>query len=879
MVFRSRWGHVLAVAVLGFALVCSTAQAQITFSSPKNVSNNTDFSFTPQVAVDSAGHIYVVWEDDTNTNSNILFSLSTDSGANFSTPLKISNTTGDSFNPHIMVDSQNHINVVWEDDTPGPRDVFFSHSTDGGLTFSAPVNLSNDSADSSSAQVAADSTGNVFVVWENDNTSSFGIMFSRSLDGGATFSAPVFVSTNTGGSMASQIAVDAAGNINVVWEDTISSSSQIAFARSQNHGATFSAPKTLSTSGNSNSPQIALDGGNINVVWVNDSPGNFDVFYTRSTDGQNFSSLLNLSNNNPGSAATPQVATDLGGNISVIWSENSTIFFAHSSNAGSLFSLPKNVSSSVGASINPSLAVDSGGNINLAWQVTAGNRDIFFSRSTDSGATFFATPQNLSQNTGMSSVPQIVVDKNGSLNVVWQDNTGGVSQILFSRFTNAVVNHPPTANAGADQTLQATDQNGVSVTLDGSKSSDPDLGDTLTYSWTDQNNTVVGTTAVVQLTLLPGTYPFTLKVTDSGTPALSSTATTHVTVKPPPVADAGPNQTVQATGQSGASVTLNGTKSSGDGLTYVWTDQNNKVVGTTAVVQLTLLPGSYTFTLTVTDSGNLTSSATTNVTVNAPAPVNHPPVANAGVSQTLGCTGQNGTYVTLNGSASSDPDGDSLTFVWRDASGNIVGTAAVARLTLPSGVYSFTLTVTDPGGLSSSASTQVTIQDATPPDLSVSLSPNSLQPPNHKLIPITATISASDACSANVAVSLDSITSNEPDNGTGDGDQPNDIQAIGSGPVPFGTDVRSFLLRAERAGGGNGRIYTVTYSATDAAGNSTSTVAYVVVGATLPDPPPDKKRRGRGYSGRHDNRGRDKGHDNNKDHDKDKDDKDRKGDH
>src|SRR5262249_55306438 len=174
-----------------------------------------------------------------------------------------------------------------------------------------------------------------------------------------------------------------------------------------------------------------------------------------------------------------------------------------------------------------------------------------------------------------------------------------------------------------------------------------------------------------------------------------------------------------------------------------------------------------------------------------PPPTNHPPVANAGPNQTVACAGQNGTAVTLNGSGSSDPDGDTLAFVWKDSNGNVVGNTALVQVTVWPGTRSFTLTVTDPGGLSSSATTQVTVQDTNPPSLSVSLSPNSLQPPNHKLIPITASISASSACSANVSVQLVSITSNEPDNGTGDGDQPNDIQAIGGGPVPFGTDVRS----------------------------------------------------------------------------------------
>ena len=77
------------------------------------------------------------------------------------------------------------------------------------------------------------------------------------------------------------------------------------------------------------------------------------------------------------------------------------------------------------------------------------------------------------------------------------------------------------------------------------------------------------------------------------------------------------------------------------------------------------------------------------------------------------------------------------------------------------------------------------------------------------------TVVATDTYDANPVVRLVSILSNESDN-LGDGDQPDDIQG-----AAFGTDDRQFLLRRERSGNGSGRIYTITYSATDASGNTT----------------------------------------------------------
>ena len=102
--------------------------------------------------------------------------------------------------------------------------------------------------------------------------------------------------------------------------------------------------------------------------------------------------------------------------------------------------------------------------------------------------------------------------------------------------------------------------------------------------------------------------------------------------------------------------------------------------------------------------------------------------------------------------------------------------------------------------------------DVTPPTLSVTLSPDTLWPPNDKLVSVTAAITVKDDYDPAPEIQLVSITANEAlDRDDVRGAQP-------------GTDSRKFLLRAER-----GRIYTVTYTATDGSGNKTTASAFVTV--------------------------------------------------
>jgi predicted extracellular nuclease len=102
----------------------------------------------------------------------------------------------------------------------------------------------------------------------------------------------------------------------------------------------------------------------------------------------------------------------------------------------------------------------------------------------------------------------------------------------------------------------------------------------------------------------------------------------------------------------------------------------------------------------------------------------------------------------------------------------------------------------------------------------ISVTPNVLWPANHAYVDVAATVSVSDNLDPSPTVTLVSVSSNEPDNGNGDGNTINDIVI---------TDDFHFKLRAERSGSGTGRIYTITYMATDACGNTDTAIATVNV--------------------------------------------------
>jgi hypothetical protein len=221
--------------------------------SPFTVVTNYIHTGSNKIAVDDLGNINVAWSEylvpGDPLSPDIMFSRSTDGGQTFSPPLNISNTIGQSIAPEISLDPQGNINIIWVDQGsqvhPTPHYVFYSRSTNG-VDFSTPIN--------------------------------FGDIFSG------------FYSQQT-----TDIEVDMEGNINIVWRRH-----EIHFSRSTDGGQTFSFPLNISNTPPqkwSTEPAMDIDSqGNIGVCFESNRTGYRDVFFTRSTDGINFTDPVKVTN-------------------------------------------------------------------------------------------------------------------------------------------------------------------------------------------------------------------------------------------------------------------------------------------------------------------------------------------------------------------------------------------------------------------------------------------------------------------------------------------------------------------------------------------------------------------------------------------------------
>ena len=371
-------------------LVLFAFQSLGSSTSSINLSHNPGASLFPAIAV-SGQNVYVVWDDESFGATEILYVRSADGGRTFSEPLNLSNDPGDSRNVAIAASNSN-VYVAWEDNTPGNFEVFYSVSRDSGQSFSTPRNLSQTPGDSILPKIAV-SGPNVYVIWQDESGGPSQIFYSRSTDGGDTFTAPRNLSQAPGAARSPVIAISGT-NVYAAWDDKTPGTHEIFFAHSSDAGATFSAPQNISNSGTfATAPNLAASGNDVYLTWTERTEArHYEVFYSSSHDGGlSFTAPQNVSQSGTYSGAS--VIGISADGICLAWIEGIPIagndaskmdyelYYTHALNSGGIFAPAENLSESDGTTVSPAIAVS--------------DKNIYVAYTDDSSGNFEILLENL----------------------------------------------------------------------------------------------------------------------------------------------------------------------------------------------------------------------------------------------------------------------------------------------------------------------------------------------------------------------------------------------------------------------------------------------------------------------------------------------------
>ena len=369
-------------------------------SNINNLTNNKEDSIYAQIGA-FENNVYVVWQESVSKNLpehnyDIFFIKSEDKGKTFSMPINLSNNTEFSERPQIAV-SKNGIFIIWADEIDkNNKEIMFTKSLDNGATFSKVINISNTLKNSNRQEISAYNK-NVYVVWQDtqQNNTNSSIMFKSSIDGGNTFNNSIELMNNTDDSFPK---ISSYGNyVYIVWNNENKENSGLFFVRSSNQGDNFEKAIKIEYT-NSGESQIAVNENKVLVVWGGlDSKNIHNIYFVNSNDnGSTFTGLKTISENITGPSNTSDynqltkiVKNPLNVEVNnynlsyIVWQDtisqqNQDILLTLSNQTDNDYTKILNLSNNIGVSECPSIAI-SGNNVYVIWEdFISGNHEIFF---------------------------------------------------------------------------------------------------------------------------------------------------------------------------------------------------------------------------------------------------------------------------------------------------------------------------------------------------------------------------------------------------------------------------------------------------------------------------------------------------------------------
>ena len=356
--------------ITGFTILSMNT---IAWSPVKRLTWSTPDSNYPDIAIGSGDKIHVVWDEGGANTREIFYKSSTDSGATWSGKKRLTWNSGNSQRPAAAADSLNQIHVVWDDYTPGNQEIFYKRSTDGGLNWSPLTRLTWSSDASRHPDIAIDSSNNVHVVYHELRSSDNDIFYKKSTDGGTSWTAVKTLTWNTGQSEDVAIATAGSSFVHIAWQDDSPGNDEIFYKRSTDGGVNWDAVKRLTwNSGVSKYAKItAAPNGYVYITYQDNSIGNNEIYVRKSSDGGASWLVVQRMTWSPTDSMYPEITSDSTNIIHFTWTDSKDggyeIYYKKSTNNGTSWSVITRVTWNSTFSLYPASACDSINKFHLVW--------------------------------------------------------------------------------------------------------------------------------------------------------------------------------------------------------------------------------------------------------------------------------------------------------------------------------------------------------------------------------------------------------------------------------------------------------------------------------------------------------------------------------
>ncbi len=460
---------VLMTTFLVFAFV-PAATASPDWTTPDEVSPADGYGEYPNIEVDLSGKAHLVWEDWETTDDYKIFYASGTPG-DWSAPERID--TLDEYDqkaPNLAVDAAGNVYVVWEmyDEDLSAWQVYYAINAGG--TWSDPVRLSTQSdydqceqeTDFWTCQIELDSAGAVHVVWYGYDETGYDYRIWYSTNAGGTWSDPLCLSTQ---SVYYQeypaMKLDPSGNVHVVWEGYDVGEVYWHIWYADNTGGTWSDPVVIDGDDMSYPyySNLAVDStGAVHAIWHSELNSNCDIGYATNAGGTWSSPVIISGDYYHSGNHIPSIAVDPADNPHVVWEgyevalDKYRIFYTTPTSG--VWADPLLLSTGlVNGDWDPQIAISPDGAPNVVWNGYDESNTYYQAYYATNSALYtpevagdWCAPVNLSYRDGYDSYdPMIAVDIDGNPHVAWDDYDDTYDQIIYradirQRIVNATVN-------------------------------------------------------------------------------------------------------------------------------------------------------------------------------------------------------------------------------------------------------------------------------------------------------------------------------------------------------------------------------------------------------------------------------------------------------